>query len=177
MILGRAQIFSVIFAAATTVGCVVPRPAATLADREATAYIAVLSGEMPPPIDLVARHAWIIVHVPGDGPDRRFEYGATGGPGPFDDFTGGDVMLHGVVTESRDEIPAKLGCLVDAATEARLAHPGYFPIPGPNSNAYIDILLRRCAIAIELPATAIGRDYRGIVGASVTESRTGVQFE
>jgi hypothetical protein len=157
-------------------GCVVPRPTASLASRENTAYVAVISGEMPPPIDLVARHAWIIVHIPGET-DRRFEYAAASGSGPFDDFTGGDVMLHGVVSGSPAEITKKLRCLEGASREARRRYPHYFPIPGPNSNTYIDVLLRECAIAIELPDTAIGRDYRGIIGASITESRTGIQLE
>jgi len=131
---------------------------------------------MPPPIDRVARHAWIVVHVP-EGRDRRFEYGAVGGPDPFSDFTGGDVMLHGVLAGTPSEVEARVACLDEASRFARESHPGYFPIPGPNSNTYIDILVRRCGIPIELPATAIGRDYRGIAGASVTESRAGVQLE
>jgi hypothetical protein len=155
-------------------GCVVPRPAASLDAKKDTAYVAVLSGEMPPPIDQVARHAWVVVHVPGEQ-DRRFEYAGAGGSGPFDDFTGGDVMLHGVVTPKN--IRETIACLERASTTARERHPDYFPIPGPNSNTYVDILIRECALGVELPATAIGRDYRGIVGVSGTETRTGVQFE
>ena len=156
-------------------GCVVPHPDAKLPPKE-SAYLAVLSGEMPPPIDLVSRHAWIVVHLPGT-PDHRFEYGGGGGAGTFDDFTGGDVMLHGVLRGTPLDIRAKDDCLHRASPEARRRHPGYFPLPGPNSNTYVDILLRSCDIPIELPATAIGRDYRGVVGASVTESGTGVQLE
>ena len=155
-------------------GCVVPRPAASLPKGD-QGWVAVLSGEMPPPIDLVSRHSWIVVHVPGEN-DRRFEYGGSGSD-TFDDFTGGDVMLHGVVRGNAREMHQTIACLEKASIAAREEHPGYFPIPGPNSNTYVDILLRRCAIAIQLPSTAIGRDYRGIVGASVTESRTGVQLE
>jgi hypothetical protein len=156
-------------------GCVVPPPAATMPPAK-DAWVAVLSGEMPPPIDLVARHGWIIAHVPGE-PDRRFEYGGGGGSDPFADFTGGDIQLHGTVHGTPDEIRDKIYCFEKASREESADHPGYFPIPGPNSNTYVDYLLRRCKIPVELPATAIGRDYRGIVGASVTESRTGVQLE
>jgi hypothetical protein len=131
---------------------------------------------MPPPIDYVARHSWIVAHVPGE-PNRRFEYGSGGGEDPTSDFTGGDVMVHGVVTGTVAQIRERIACLDRATRIASDRHPDYFPIPGPNSNTFVDILLRECAIAIELPATAIGRDYRGIAGASVTESRTGVQFE
>ena len=83
--------------------CVIPQPGATLARYEQAPYVAVLSGEMPPPLDQVARHAWIVVHRPG-AENRRFEYGASGGSDPFDDFTGGDVMLHGVVTGSATDL-------------------------------------------------------------------------
>ena len=164
-------LIAVAFAA---IGCVVPQPAASLDAKKDTAYVAVLSGEMPPPIDQVARHAWVIAHVPGV-PDRRFEYGGAGGSGPYDDFTGGDVMVHGVVVPKN--IHETIACLERASETARKRHPDYFPIPGPNSNTYVDILIRECALGVELPATAIGRDYRGIASASVTETRTGVQFE
>jgi hypothetical protein len=155
-------------------GCVVPRPAATLPPKD-EAWLAVLSGEMPPPIDLVSRHAWIVVHV-APGHERRFEYGG-GYSDPFADFTGGDIMVHGIIRGTAQEMSKKIDCLDRASREEHEQHPGYFPIPGPNSNTYVDYLLRECAIPIELPSTAIGRDYRGIVGASLTESRTGVQFE
>ena len=169
------RLLLLVWLALVTWGCVVPRPAAALPKRD-EAWLAVLSGEMPPPIDLVSRHAWIIVHLP-NGREQRFEYGGGGGGDAFDDFTGGDVQVHGVIRGTADEMSAKIECLEEASHFAQKEHPGYFPIPGPNSNTYIDILLRHCSIPIELPATAIGRDYRGIVGASVTESRTGVQLE
>ena len=154
--------------------CVVPQPKGSLEAKKNEAYIAVLSGEMPPPIDQVARHAWVVAHVPGEH-DRRFEYGGSSGSGPYDDFTGGDVMVHGVVHPKN--IRETFACLERASETARKRHPDYFPIPGPNSNTFVDVLIRECALGVELPATAIGRDYRGIAGVSGTETRTGVQFE
>ncbi|WP_394840501.1 hypothetical protein LVJ94_02930 [Pendulispora rubella] len=38
-------------------------------------------------------------------------------------------------------------------------------------------MARKCGISVELPSTANGRDYRGIVGAGVTSGGTGVQLE
>jgi hypothetical protein len=84
-------------------------------------------------------------------------------------------MVHGVVHPK--DIRATIACLERASKTARERHPDYFPIPGPNSNTYVDILIRECALGVELPGTAIGRDYRGIIGVSGTETRTGVQFE
>ena len=53
----------------------------------------------------------------------------------------------------------------------------YRPWPGPNSNTYVDVMMRRCGLYADLPATAVGRDYRGWLGLSLTEGGTGVQLE
>src|SRR5262245_888636 len=64
------------------IGCTYPKPPAKLPPPP---YIAVLSGQMPPPIDQVARHSWIVVQ-PALGPPSRHEYGGGGGADPFEDF-------------------------------------------------------------------------------------------
>jgi hypothetical protein len=39
-------------------------------------------------------------------------------------------------------------------------------------------MIRRCELYVELPAPAIGKDYRGpVVGASLSPGGTGVQLE
>lgn len=156
-------------------GCVVPRREAVLPPR-GDSYVAVLSGQMPPPIDLVARHAWIVVQH-ANQPHLRFEYGGREGPDPFDNFTGGDVAVHAVFPMSEETLRETERCLSSASRDFHDRFPDYFPIPGPNSNTYVDLLVRACGLAVELPATCIGRDYRGAIGASVTSSRTGVQLE
>ncbi|MFO0610948.1 MAG: DUF3750 domain-containing protein [Polyangiaceae bacterium] len=139
-------------------------------------YVAVMSGQMPAPIDQVARHSWIVLQRVGQ-PPRRFELGGGGhSDDPFDDFASGDVMLHGVVQGDDAEIGEIEKCLEDADRAYYEAHPDYFPIPGPNSNTFVAYLDRTCHLYVELPATAIGRDYVGIVGADVTEGRTGIQL-
>ncbi len=130
---------------------------------------------MPPPIDQVARHSWIVVQEVGK-PLRRYELGSSGGQNPFDDFAAGDVMLHGVVTGTEEEIEAIDRCLAEADHAYYKVHPDYFPIPGPNSNTFVAFLDRKCALGVELPPTAIGRDYVGIWGADLTEGRTGIQI-
>lgn len=155
--------------------CVLPRRDAVLPPKGDT-FIAVVSGRMPPAIDLVARHAWIVVQE-ANKPHRRYEYGGRDGPDPFDNFTGGDVAVHAVIPMSVAELQRTEKCLWEAHVAYHDRFPDYFPIPGPNSNTYVDFLLRWCALPAELPATCIGRDYRGLVGASVTSTRTGVQLE
>lgn len=166
--------------ALATTGCALPRREAKLPEKQEP-FVAVLSGEMPPPISKTARHAWIILRVPGERRLVRYEYLSHGsrrsGDRPLHYFGDGEVAVHGVEKLDATRAVELAACFERASKEYAQDHPGYFPIPGPNSNTYVDRLLRRCGVRIELPATAVGRDYRGIVGASVTESGTGVQLE
>lgn len=159
-------------AAALALGCTTPRVPARLPPAP---YIAVMSGEMPPPIDRVSRHAWIVVQPKGGAPWRH-EYKASGHGtrDPYEDFAAGDVMLHGVVTGSDEKISELHACLGRASNAFHQRYPEYIPIPGPNSNTYVASLIRDCGLRIELPATAIGRDFVGYVGAATTESGTGI---
>ena len=50
--------------------------------------------------------------------------------------------------------------------------------PGPNSNTFVAWIARAMPeLEADLPATAIGKDYRGLVGASITSGGTGLQIE
>jgi hypothetical protein len=131
---------------------------------------------MPAALSQVARHSWIVANVPGEPYPRRFEF-AGGGADPFDYFGDGDVAVHGVVHYGRDDLRRVVACLEREDARYYREHEDYWPIPGPNSNTLVDFLLRHCGIRVELPATAIGRDYRGAIGASVTSLGTGVQLE
>jgi hypothetical protein len=95
----------------------------------------------------------------------------------FEYFGEGDVALHGVIAGSTASISKIVACLDVETPRYNEEHPDYFPIPGPNSNTYVDQMLRRCDIPVDLPATAIGKDYRGVAGASITSGGTGVQIE
>jgi hypothetical protein len=142
-------------------------------------YVAVLSGEMPFAIDQVARHAWIIVHVPGENDFRRCELLGGGScsftSAPFSYFGNGNVAMHGFYFTPRAFDVSR--CLYQQSMRYNDDHPDYWPIPGPNSNTYVDTMLRRCDIHVDLPTTAIGKDYRGPIGISKTSGGTGVQLE
>lgn len=167
------RILGVALSCVVIAGCAIPSLPAKLPTAP---YVAVLSGQMPPPIDQVARHSWIVLQREGK-PPRRFELGGGGhSDDPYDDFAQGDVMLHGVVEGTDQEIADIERCLEEADKAYYELHPDYFPIPGPNSNTFVAYLDRRCHLYVELPATAIGRDYVGIVGADFTEGRTGIQI-
>jgi hypothetical protein len=49
--------------------------------------------------------------------------------------------------------------------------------PGPNSNTFVAFVMREVPdLGADLPSTAIGKDYLGIVPVALTPSRTGGQF-
>jgi len=161
-------------------GCGVPRVAARLPPRDA-AWVAVLSGELPDAIEQVARHSWLVLSVPGEPTLRRWELNgtayATTTREPYAYRGSGDVAVHGVVRLREEEARAMAACLDREVDGYNTRHPRYSSIPGPNSNTFVAEAMRACGIRVELPATAIGRDYRGVLGAGVTESGTGVQLE
>ena len=153
-------------------GCVVnPRPLDV--PRTRGAVVLLVSTEMPSPIDTIARHAWLVVRKKNESVFYRIEYGGFGS-GPFGGVSG--ELLHAVWVgeEAEHAIP----CLEHHANLGeRRIRSGYLPWPGPNSNTFVDELLRACDLHADLPATAIGKDYRGVAGASLTSGGTGVQLE
>ncbi len=163
-----------------TSGCAIYRHPLALPPREQP-FVAVLSGEMPEPIDMVSRHAWIVANAADQKPLHRYELLGSGfkttTDTPFDYFGSGDVAIHGIVITDSRGIQRFLACLDKETPQYNEDHPIYFPMPGPNSNTFVDRLLRRCDISVELPSTAIGKDYRGIIGASITSGGTGIQLE
>lgn len=160
-------------------GCVLgQRPVAVPTD-DGRAAVVVASGLMPPPIDDLARHAWFAVRRPGAHEWSTFElWGATGehheGAEPLYDHGGGGVMVHKIYTG--DDAAEMILCL-ERETKGWDEDHSYIPLPGPNSNTYVDAMMRRCGIHATLPATAIGRDHRGWIGLSWTSEGTGFQFE
>jgi hypothetical protein len=142
----------------------------------------VLSGEMPGPFRDVARHSWVIASSgdrQGASHWRRYEWlgdaGASDTDNPFDYFGNGEVAIHGVITDDPERIATMIACLERETKSYHEANCGCWP--GPNSNTFADGLIRACGLGIELPATAVGRDYRGPIGVSTTEGKTGVQVE
>ncbi len=177
--MGRFRLAAGAIAVAQTAACAIPSVPAKLPPQD-RAWIAVLSGELPEAVEQVARHAWIVGNLPGQMPVRwelmNHAFRAQT-QDPFWYFGDGDVAVHGVVEGSTAEISRIRQCLDAEVGLYNERHPTYWPIPGPNSNTFIAESLRRCGIHIELPSTCIGRDYRGPIGAGVTESGTGVQLE
>jgi len=185
----RILVGLVALAASASIGCVVSAPGASpLASKDGLprrdgAHVIVLSGEMPGALRDIARHSWVVANVRGPSGTfryRRFEWlgdaNATDSDNPLDYFGNGEVAIHGVVLDDDPvAMTAMVACLERETKSYRDANCGCWP--GPNSNTFVDGLIRTCGLGIELPATAVGKDYRGPIGVSVTEGRTGVQLE
>jgi hypothetical protein len=150
-------------------GCVILRRPVRVPDGD-DAAIVLASTAMPQPIQYVGRHAWFAVREKGSKDWERIEYGGFG-PGALDGLA--DVRVHAVWRgpEAERAIP----CLRE---HTDLAQPEpYVMVPGPNSNTFVDRLLRWCGLHASLPATAVGKDFRGLIGFTRTTGGTGVQLE
>ncbi len=157
-------------------GCVLfPRP--LTAPPPETDAILLLTGTLPFPMDQIARHPWFATRRAGT---ERWDVWEVGGGGDLDDpFVNapyGDPILHGVWTGA--EARAGIDCIerVAPGVKQRIERD-YFLVPGPNSNTFGDEVLRACDLAASLPATSVGKDFRGLIGAGLTSERTGVQLE
>ncbi|MCP4444983.1 MAG: DUF3750 domain-containing protein [Myxococcales bacterium] len=136
------------------------------------AVIILASVTMPVPIDTIARHAWFAVREDGSERWRKIEYGSFG-PGPLE-TNHGDVDVHAIWRGER----AKKGIACLEKWRGAADIKSYLAYPGPNSNTFVDRLLRKCKLRASLPSTAIGKDYRGrFIGASWTSGGTGFQIE
>lgn len=167
----RLRVLALFFALPLLASCIIGGYA-TKVPEGTDAVIMLASVNMPEPIDTIARHAWFAVREEGSDRWYKVEYGGFG-PGPLK-TNHGSVDVHAVWRGAAAR--RGIACLNEKQREARVR--SYLAYPGPNSNTFVDRLLRLCKLRADLPATAIGKDYRGrFIGASWTTSGTGFQVE
>jgi len=155
----------------------------TIASRELRApandqpTVLLISGGLGRPIEKIARHPWFAVREAGATGWRLYEVGRGHGGTFADPFAHPpylEPVLHGVWRGAAAE--RAIACLErEASPWLKQLH--YRAWPGPNSNTFGDVMLRRCGLHASLPATAIGKDYRGALGVSWTTEGTGFQIE
>lgn len=168
---------SVVATASTLGGCVIlPRSLDPPPNDETT--VVLLSGTLGPPLDEIARHPWFAVRRKGQTDWQVYEVGG-GGPesDPFRKHEPyGNPIVHRVWRGEAGERAAD--CVEREGPRVRQQiERDYVFYPGPNSNTFGDVVLRRCRLAASLPSTAVGKDWRGWIGAGITSERTGVQLE
>ncbi len=139
------------------------------------ATVLLISGGLARPIEKIARHPWFAVRPAGETEWRFWEVGGGGNnEDPFDNQPYLEPVLHGVWRGAEAE--RAMLCLEREAPKwlGALRYRGW---PGPNSNTFGDVMLRRCGLHASLPANAIGKDYRGKIGVSWSSEGTGFQIE
>lgn len=155
--------------------CVIAQRELKMPDNTETT-VALLTGGLPPPMNDIARHPWFAVRRKGETDWKVYEVPVLGNE--RDPFTRHrpyvDPIVHKVWRGDEGERAAT--CL-EREAEAWIERLKYRFYPGPNSNTFGAMMLRACKLAASLPATAIGKDYRGWIGAGRTTERTGVELQ
>jgi Protein of unknown function (DUF3750) len=138
--------------------------------------VALLSGTLGAPLDDIARHPWFAVRRRGEAEWRVYEVPSIGTErDPFRAHSPyGRPIVHKVWRGAEAERAA--ACLEREAGKwiDRLRYRFY---PGPNSNTFGDVMLRKCKLRASLPSTSVGKDWRGLIGGGVTSEGTGLQLE
>jgi len=160
---------------ALTGGCMVfARPLAPPPNDETT--VALLTGTLNPPLDGIARHPWFAVRRKGEQEWRVYEVPRVGVErDPFRSHaTYGRPIVHKVWRGAEAERGAD--CLEREASRW-IGALDYRFYPGPNSNTFGDVMMRKCGLRASLPSTSVGKDWRGWIGGGVTSEGTGLQLE
>ncbi len=158
-------------------GCIVAKRSLTMPDNSETT-VALVSGTLGHPMDDIARHPWFAVRKKGAREWQVYEVGGGGTEeDPFHKHSPYRTpILHGLWRGAEGDQAA--ACIEKHAPVAKqYIQSHYIFYPGPNSNTFGDVVLRKCKLSASLPATAIGKDWRGLFGAGITSERTGVQVE
>lgn len=130
-----------------------------------------------------AVHPWIIYKRTGETRYTRWDVVGWRAPAVVQrDYAEPDGLWYGAVPQVLvDRRGAGVDTLIDAVEQAIARYPypnEYRSYPGPNSNTFLAHIGREVPeLGLDLPATAIGKDYRPLtapIGRSATGS--GVQF-
>ncbi|MFT3699622.1 MAG: DUF3750 domain-containing protein [Kofleriaceae bacterium] len=141
-------------------------------------YVALLTGSLGHPLDGIARHPWFAVHHKGDANWHVYEVG--GGGEEADPFRKHSEYLNPQLEKmwSGEEAERAAECIERVGPAVRnWIQDHYIFYPGPNSNTFGDVVLRRCHLHASLPSTSVGKDWRGWIGGGVTSEGTGLQLE
>jgi len=162
-------------AATLCTGCVIlPHSLEPPPNDETT--VVLLTGTLDVPMDDVARHPWFAVRKRGDTEWTTYEVG--GGGTEKDPFRHHRPYLNPIVHKVwRGQEADRAAACLERESPAWQAELKYRFYPGPNSNTFGDVMLRRCKLHASLPSTSVGKDWRGIVGGGVTSEGTGLQLE
>jgi uncharacterized protein DUF3750 len=158
-------------------GCIVVKQSLTPPPNDETTVV-LLTGTLGHPLDGVARHPWFAVRRKGESDWQIYEVGGGGSEAdPFHEHSAyGHPIVHKVWRGEEAERAA--ACIEKIGPEVKeRIERDYVFYPGPNSNTFGDVVLRKCGLHASLPSTSVGKDWRGWIGAGVTSEGTGLQLE
>jgi hypothetical protein len=128
----------------------------------------------------LALHSWIVIKRENERAWRRYDVAGWGSPVRLNwwppDLWFGE---HGTVVA--DVKGAQAEALIPRIEAAIKDYPysnygDYVIWPGPNSNTFVAAMLRAVPeLGATLPPNAVGRDYRPLPYAGLTDSRTGIE--
>jgi hypothetical protein len=128
----------------------------------------------------LAVHSWVVIKRENERAWRRYDVAGWGNPvrlnwWPPDLWFGehGSVLVDIQGAQAQALIPR----IESAIKSYAYANAGDYVIwPGPNSNTFVATVLRAVPeLGVVLPPNAVGRDYRPLPSAGLTDSRTGVE--
>ncbi len=158
-------------------GCIVHQRSLKMPDNSETT-VALFTGGLARPMDGIARHPWFAVRRKGATMWTIYEVG--GGGAEHSEAAKNkpyiDPILHGLWRGAEADRAAACFEKHGSAEQMKIER-SYIFYPGPNSNTYGEVMLRKCKLAASLPSTAIGKDWHGLIGGGITTERTGVQVE
>jgi hypothetical protein len=154
--------------------------------RPNLAVVQLARARLPQPLTLLAVHYWFNAYDPTSLRWERWELWQTARVGatawghvhrdlmaPMSNVGGGEAVIEAQWTGAEAE-----------RLIAVLHHPElyddrdtYRAWPGPNSNTYVAWVLRESNVPFDLSPLAIGKDWRGWIGAGVTTTRSGLHLE
>ena len=173
----RVEPVKLVLALIACSGCIVAKRSLEMPANDETT-VALLSGTLGHPMDDIARHPWFAVREKGETEWHVYEVGGGGTEtDPFKDHSPYmKPILHGLWRGAEGERAAK--CVKKVGPEVKqFIQQHYIFYPGPNSNTFGDVVLRKCKLSASLPSTSVGKDWRGLFGAGITSERTGLQIE
>ncbi len=150
-------------------------------DAEPEARVLVMSGRTGGWKGVFSVHSWVVLKPENGKSWRRYDVVGWGNPVRINGWAP-DGMWFGnkpqVVLDLHGADAAEAIPKIEAAVKAyQYANAGDYRIwPGPNSNTFVATVLRAIPEAeAMLPANAVGRDFRPLPYAGLTDSRTGVE--
>jgi hypothetical protein len=151
------------------------------ASDDKDARILVMTGTAGAWKGVVAVHSWIVLKRENADAWTRYDVVGWGSPlrrnnWPIDGRWYGNVPV--AIADLRGAEAERLIPKIEAAiSDYRYRNTGDYQVwPGPNSNSFVAAVLRAVPeLDVQLPANAVGRDYRDRFYAGLTDSGTGLE--